>query len=254
MTLNASPNVAQCVVCEENDGALRIYVVPAKSTVDLTDQGVLSLLKKRGLADDVQVAGVTMVPHLEDLPQATHKRVVLLDLLKILFEEADINNDGVVSRFEFCAFVGRHSLPLNSRQSPDIFKEACEEVQGGLPFEQFKTVLMSLNWVGLQDNTGDGVMKDFFLHEKLMPAVAGHFFAKADSDGGGDICRAEVASVYRDYGLGTEEVASQAFAKTARINREEFSRVLLKTNIISHTQKHAVDSTPMWTHVADTPF
>jgi len=130
MTEPMHPQIAHCTVLEEG-GVMQITILPSTKikgrfmgmpmnaadtlfdSVQLTEQDVLDHLGSKGFSASTGGAvNIKFVSSEEEIPTAAHKRVVLLDILKAVFADADKDSDGQITMAEFKDFLRptRHSV------------------------------------------------------------------------------------------------------------------------------------------------
>lgn len=258
MTLNVHPSVAQCVVTAEG-GDLRITILPKMNMHGVRQQAV-----RWGNASDVffapamitedevgqhlssqgftgLVRKITFVGNENELPRSMHDRVVLLDLLGILFVNADLDGDGRITMDEFKEFITTYGL-FEEQNWMEVFADfAVYEGDGpllSLSFEDFKTLLLNTNLLAIQDNNLNGVAAEFGIHNSLQHVFWDFFFSKSDSDGNGLVSHEDVDRVFTNYNLGDIEAARKAFLIYDKdgdnmLNKQEFDQMMIAEGVVS---------------------
>ena len=80
----------------------------------LTAEDVSNIVASAGYTLSPQQ--VKFVESYEELPEPTHRRVVLLDLLRACFADADADGDGAITLAELKSFLSRHGILLPHEQ------------------------------------------------------------------------------------------------------------------------------------------
>lgn len=267
MTLNAHPKVAVCVVTtNDSTSKLQITVLP-KATMDLEksigvhghligrtadvlfttvalwEDEVREYLASKGFDGEGEVR---FAENEEDVPQSSHERVVLLDLLQACFKDADQDSDGAITMTEFKEFVGRHGIVFDGETWMEVFTDADPNRDYKLSFGEFKNLLLQTRLVALQDNLQDGREAEFGVHTALRGLLATHIFQKADADKDGRISREEVQQLLKSFSIARAELPKDEFEKLfsshdtdqdGSISVGEFEELLLSTHLVGEPAK-----------------
>lgn len=252
MTLNAMSGVATCNVAEEN-GKLRITILPnvimtgygpsvAADTlfapVGVAEDDVHQYLKSKGFTGADLIGSINFVEEAEDLPDSKHNRVVLLELIQILFSKADTDGDGKISMTEFKDFCTEFGLNFGDESASEIFIDYDKDRRYLLTFEEFKTLLLKTKLVALRDGNINKVAAEFGIHPALQGLFWDHFWNKADKDNSGVVSLDEVLQLFEDYGLGDVKNAKSAFDEfdldgDGKINKKEFILMMCVEGVVS---------------------
>ena len=86
---------------------------------------------------------VSFVDTYEELPENRHNRVVLLDVLRACFAEADTNGDGAITIPEFTHFLDLHGIKVPEEENfAAVFEKYDVNRDYVLEFEEFKSFLL----------------------------------------------------------------------------------------------------------------
>lgn len=254
MALNKHPQVAQAVVTEQPGGSLQVSVLPvsrikqgpamfgpfrlpaflggtrtALQPVKLGKEDIEALLTNK------VGATIEIVASEDELPVSSHDRVVLLDLLKTLFDQADSNSDGAISLSEFKEFTKSLGLDREEHNYQELFMDYDANMKYELSFKEFKAMLLGTKLIAVEDVSGDGVAAEFRVDAALLDLVVRHIFAKADLDADGKISSEEVATLLTVYNI--DAVAADAFGKVdkdgdGKIGQKELTELLLNVGVV----------------------
>lgn len=254
MALNKHPQVAQAVVVEQPGGGLKVSVLPVSTikqgpamlgpfTLPTFLGGMKSVLQPvqlgeediKALLVDQGDATIEIVASEDELPVSSHDRVVLLDLLKALFDLADGNKDGAISLSEFKEFTTSLGLDREEHAYQELFMDYDPNMNYELSFKEFKAMLLGTKLLAVADVTGDGVAAEFRVHKVLIDLVVGHIFAKADLDTDGKISKEEVTTLLTAYNI--DQSGADAFGKVdkdgdGKIDRKELVELLFDVGVV----------------------
>eukprot|EP01043_Picozoa_sp_COSAG02_P050238 COSAG02_NODE_5141_length_4595_cov_1.739991_3_plen_260_part_00 len=174
--------------------------------------------------------------------QEVHKRVVLRDVVGVIFEAADADADGSITFGELVDWVKTQKISSIDDVSQVFFKYDSDEFGGGgygysedLSFGEFKQLLLGEGLIAVNDEAGaEGRLQ---IQESLLGLVAQKVFDRADTDDDGTISKTEVAEVMKTYQLVANESVDESFAKVDRdqdgtISYEEFKTFLLNEGVL----------------------
>ena len=236
--LNAHTSVARATAYKLNtiDGTqLRAVVLPKldKAANDQFCNELRTYLRENGFTG--QLKSIAFVVNDIDLPDQEHERVVLNDVLRAIFKDADTNGDGEISMREMKDFLARHNLNHVSEFMNDfVHRGPVMAEMHRISFLDFKSLLLNTKLVNLSHNTADQSLPDagqYLVHESLLSIVAGVIFDRADADNDGKLYESEIEYLFRCYGLGDAERARREFMafdidKNGYIDRSEFKLML----------------------------
>jgi hypothetical protein len=174
-----------------------------------------------------------------DAPEV-HKRVVLRDVVRVVFEAADTDADDSITFIELVEWVETQKVGMDIDVSEAFFKYDGHEVGAGygysddLSFGEFKRLLLG---EGLITVKGEGRL---LIQSSLLDVVAKEFFKKADADDDGEITKAEVGEVLKSYQLVSDTSLEESFAKidtdgNGTISLDEFKAFLLDEGVLEVT-------------------
>lgn len=243
--LTVQSQIGQCVVLSKRRG-LQISVLASEADSDsdgknVDKQDVINLLEDQGFSFPLPTCDIEFVDYVDKLPEREHQRVTFLDLLRILFAEADVEDNGSITFQEFENFLTRHNIAFSSSFDPEYYSKVFHEhaVSYGerLIFSEFRNLLMSQGLLTLQDNTGDGAAEEFGVHPRVLEILSDHFFTKADIDSTGYISEDDVIKMFSVYRLGDEEDAKEAFQQfdcdeDGFLRRDDFEQFLRTIGIV----------------------
>jgi Ca2+-binding EF-hand superfamily protein len=261
MALNSHPRVATAVVSQDGNG-LRATVLRTRRIFwrqkDEENKGIFwasgwleaeAMLENEPLSAEeisqiVTSAGyalspvqVSFVDTYEELPENRHNRVVLLDLLRACFAEADTNGDGAITIPEFTHFLNLHGIKFPEEENfAAVFEKYDVDRDYVLEFEEFKSFLLQTRLLAVQDNNRDGVAEQFGIDESLFRVLTKYFFSKVDLDKDGFISVEETREVLQAYGFEArqfQEVFDRHDAnKDGAIDELEFRALLAEEGIV----------------------
>lgn len=261
MTVNGMDEVAACTVTEK-DGKLVISILPTVrlkrfslagapwhaaealfESMELAHDDVEAHLKSKGFTGSDIIKAIDFVEDETELPAAAHDRVVLLELLKILFAKVDNDHDGKISMAEFKKFASDYELSFDDDlHYNEVFLDYDKSRECELSFEEFKALLFKTRLLTLIDGNHNSMVSEFGVHRALQGIFWDHFFSKADSDKDGVVSRREVLEVLRAYGLGDADAAAKAFDTydkndDGNIDKEEFVSMMRSEGVVTTTKK-----------------
>ena len=198
----------------------------------LTSADVEQLVTSRGFTGHVE--SISILENSAALPEAKHDRVVLLDVLQALFDDADSDSDGRLSKSDLSDFVARHRLE-HVTGLVTVYLELTDDDE--LSFEEWKAALTRCKLVTLEDSC-EAVHDTLNVHASLVHVCADVFFADADRDGDGTITLDEVEIMFAKFGLGGSARATRAFDEydadgSGGIDKQEFVRLLLGEKVLA---------------------
>jgi Ca2+-binding EF-hand superfamily protein len=261
--------VASAIV-SETGGKLTANVLAAREdrmrreTLGLTADTVSSIVADAGytlLPDQVKfVDGYKDLPSMEhrsyedeDLTDVAnyHDRLVLLDLLRACFAEADVDGDGLITLAEFKLFLERQDIPVPGEEMfTDV--EDKRDVRSGLQllafakhdtnkdfvleFEEFKNFLLNMPSLTQPGEQTDTIANARGTEDNLARVLAKYFFAQADSNKDGLISENETRLVLKCFGFDGNDIKA-AFGKydverRDAINQEQFGQLLFEKGVI----------------------
>ena len=174
-----------------------------------------------------------------DAPEV-HKRVVLRDVVAVVFEAADTDADGSITFTELVEWVETQKVGMDIDVSEAFFKYDGDVVGAGfghsddLSFGEFKQLLLGEGLITVKEGEGEGRL---LIQSSLLDVVAKEFFKKADADDDGEITKAEVGEVLKSYQLVSDTSLEESFAKidtdgNGTISLDEFKAFLLDEGVL----------------------
>lgn len=238
--LNVHRRVAQAVAIRSSDGeGVDITVLRRQSTTmptELTDEHVRDLLRDGGF--EGKLRSITFAASAAAMPPCPHRRVLLLDIVRMLFRSADADADGLVCKEELQAWIVKHGLAHNSGLVDAVGEANSDRM---LALDDFKALLTRSGLVTFQREQGtDG----YGVHPLLYDAACGVFFEHADLDSDGAVSLEELVRMFEVHELGDAARAEHHFERFAGgqgvLQKEDFMRLLLGLKVVHDPQPRAV--------------
>lgn len=179
-----------------------------------------------------------------DAPEV-HKRVVLRDVVRVVFEAADTDADDSITFIELVEWVEGQKVGMENVSEAFLKYDDDEFGLGGygysdeLSFGEFKRLLLGEGLITVNEGEGEGEGR-LLIQSSLLDVVAKEFFKKADADDDGEITKAEVGEVLKSYQLVSDTSLEESFAKidtdgNGTISLDEFKAFLLDEGVLEVT-------------------
>lgn len=173
--------------------------------------------------------------------QEVHTRVVLRDIVGVIFEAADTDADGSITFEELHDWVQTHKVDSIDNLSEVFFKYDSDEFGAGgygyseeLSFGEFKQLLLGEGLIVVSHEAGEGRLQ---IQESLLDVAAKTIFGHADTDNDSTISKAEVVEVIKTYQVVANDSIDTIFAKVdsdqdGTVSYEEFKTLLLDEGVL----------------------
>ena len=197
---------------------------------ELTVDDVKAMLDDGGFEGNLE--SITFVNEASQLPQNPHERILLLDVVRVLFNSAGADGGETIGASDLGEWIARHRLD----GATELVDAATEIAQAGrrITFDDFKALLTRSKLLSFQRERGtDG----YGVHPSLVRTTAGVFFQHADSNHDEKVSREGLARMFKAHGLGDAARAERYFErfdldKSGELDKKEFTRLLLGLKMI----------------------
>ena len=173
---------------------------------ELTVDDVKAMLDDGGFEGNLE--SITFVNEASQLPQNPHERILLLDVVRVLFNSAGADGGETIGASDLGEWIARHRLD----GATELVDAATEIAQAGrrITFDDFKALLTRSKLLSFQRERGtDG----YGVHPSLVRTTAGVFFQHADSNHDEKVSREGLARMFKAHGLGDAARAERYFER-----------------------------------------